>query len=147
MMRRMFENVDTEFIWWFDDDSYITTPDAWSQWLKAARAAPASTVMWGEFYQCNTPEDFTDLGDVVSFVRKATWYRGLPPPSWRYGGKGEFNFEDRGCGDCRWYFIVGGCWLIRTSAIRKLDWPVGLCEVGIKFCSAGDMIFGSDTTQ
>src|SRR6185503_12530877 len=23
MMRRMFEEVATEFIWWFDDDSYI----------------------------------------------------------------------------------------------------------------------------
>src|SRR6478736_1121217 len=23
MMRRMFEEIDTEFIWWFDDDSHI----------------------------------------------------------------------------------------------------------------------------
>src|SRR5688500_7988552 len=24
MMKKMFEKVKTEFIWWFDDDSYIT---------------------------------------------------------------------------------------------------------------------------
>src|SRR5262249_54923186 len=24
MMRRMFERVNTEYIWWFDDDSYVT---------------------------------------------------------------------------------------------------------------------------
>src|SRR6185295_10266689 len=24
MMRRMLESVDTEFFWWFDDDSYLT---------------------------------------------------------------------------------------------------------------------------
>lgn len=123
MMRRMFERVTADFIWWFDDDSYITEPGAWSAWVETARVASASTAMWGELYRCNTPGDFTDLDDVVSFVRKASWYRGLPPPSWRCGGKGEFNFDNRNCGDGRWDFIVGGCWLIRTSAIRALDWP------------------------
>ena len=123
MMRLMFERVNTDFVWWFDDDSYLTSPDALMQWLNPALAAPDSTAMWGELYRCNTPWDFIDLDDVVSFVRKAPWYRGLPPPSWRPGGKGEFNFENRNCGDGRWDFIVGGCWLIRTSALRALDWP------------------------
>lgn len=123
MMRRMFEKVDTGFIWWLDDDSYLTTRDALPQWLKAARAAPDSTVMWGQLCRCNAPVDFTDLEDVVGFVRNARWYRGLPPPSWRPGGKGEFNFENRGTGDGRWDFIVGGCWMIRTAAVRAIDWP------------------------
>jgi hypothetical protein len=123
MMRLMFDRVNTEFVWWFDDDSYITGPEAWLRWLGDASAAPASTVMWGGLCRCKTPGDFTDLDDVVAFVRKASWYRGLPPPSWRPGGKGEFNFENRNCGDGRWDFIVGGCWLIRTSAVRALDWP------------------------
>jgi hypothetical protein len=56
-------------------------------------------------------------------VRSAAWYRGLPPPSWRAGGKGQFNFAGRGLGDGRWFFILGGCWLIRASALRALDWP------------------------
>ena len=123
MMRLMFERVNTEFTWWFDDDSYVTSPDAWARWLGTASAAPPSTAMWGELYRCNTPGDFTDLDDVVTFVRKASWYQGLPPPTWRAGGKGEFNFQNRNCGDGRWDFIVGGCWLIRTSALRALDWP------------------------
>jgi len=123
MMRRMFERADSEFIWWFDDDSCITEPRAWSEWVGGAQSSPSSTAMWGELYRCNTPGDFTDLDDVVAFVRRASWYRGLPPPSWRLGGKGEFNFENRNCGDGRWDFIVGGCWLIRTSAVRALDWP------------------------
>ena len=123
MMRRMFEKVNTEFIWWFDDDSYVTEHGALTRWLEIARGAAESTVMWGELYRCSTPVGFTDLEDVCAFVRSASWYRGLPPPSWRYGGKGEFNFQNCGCGDGRWDFIVGGCWLIRTSAIQALDWP------------------------
>lgn len=123
MMRRMFEHVTTEYIWWFDDDSYVAAPGALAQWLRAAQAAPESRMMWGEMYRCNTAADFTDLEDVIGFVRRAPWYRGLPPPSWRPGGKGEFDFQNRNCGDGRWDFIVGGCWLIRTSAVRALDWP------------------------
>ena len=123
MMRRMFESVDTEFIWWFDDDSHITTPDAFAHWLKPATIAPASTVMWGQAACCSGLAAFTDLADATHFVRQGSWYRGLPPPSWHLGGKGEFNFDNRGTGDGRWDFIVGGCWLVRASAIRDLDWP------------------------
>ena len=57
------------------------------------------------------------------FVRSASWYRGLTPPSWETGGKGEMDFDGKGGGDGRWSFIVGGCWLLRTSALRSLNWP------------------------
>src|SRR5262245_3619448 len=124
MMRRMFPLAQSEFIWWFDDDSYITEPDALDRWLESARRAPERTVMWGPLFLCNHRLAFApDLDDVVAFVRGADWYRGLPPPSWRPGGKGEFNFQGNGTGDGRWFFIPGGCWLMRTSAIRDLDWP------------------------
>jgi hypothetical protein len=124
MMRRMFQKVESEFIWWFDDDSYITEPGALNHWLTAARGAPEHTVMWGPAAMCDHPLGFApELDDVVGFVRRAAWYRGLPPPTWKLGGKGEFNFEGRGTGDGRWFFIVGGCWLMRAVAIRALDWP------------------------
>lgn len=123
MMRQMFAGITTEFIWWFDDDSYVLDESALPTWLEAARSSPPSTVMWGQTAQCDQPNNFTYLKDAVGFVRSAEWYRGLPPPSWRPGGKGEFDFEGRGEGDGRWIFVLGGCWLIRTSAVRALDWP------------------------
>ena len=124
MMRRMFGKVETEFIWWFDDDSYITEPGALERWLRPARQAPKRTVMWGQLAWCDHPLAFApDLENAVEFVRSANWYRGLPPPSWRSGGKGEFNFAGRGTGNGRWIFILGGCWMIRTSVVRALDWP------------------------
>jgi len=124
MMRQMFAKVDTEFIWWFDDDSYITEPDALERWLGSAEQAPQNTVMWGPVAWCGSPEGFApDLEDVVGFVRAADWYRGLPPPSWRLGGKGEFNYDGQGTGDGTWVFVLGGCWFMRTSVVRALDWP------------------------
>src|SRR6185436_13907030 len=52
MMRRMFEEVATEFIWWFDDDSYIVSPDALEQWIAATRRSSERTMMWGELCRC-----------------------------------------------------------------------------------------------
>lgn len=123
MMRRMFADVDTEFIWWFDDDSHIVAPEALRARLEIARAAPPTTVMWGHQFFFGHERDFSYGTDVVGFVKSAAWYRGLEPPGWEPGGKGEWNFEQRGVGDGRWFFITGGCWLIRTSAVRALDWP------------------------
>jgi predicted O-methyltransferase YrrM len=123
MMRRMFHDIDTDFIWWFDDDSHIIDPHALSRHLEIARASPPSTVMWGHQFFFGHERDFSYGTDVVGFVRSAPWYRGRNPPSWEQGGKGEYNFEGRECGDGRWFFITGGCWFIRTSAIRALDWP------------------------
>jgi len=123
MMRRMFESIDTEFIWWFDDDSHIAEPTAFARWLDHTSGAPEATVLWGEMAYCGHKLGFTDIEDVFGFVRTAPWYRGLPPPSWYPGGKGEFNFQNKGTGDGRWFFVVGGCWLIRTRTVRALDWP------------------------
>jgi len=123
MMRRMFEGIETEFIWWFDDDSYVTKRGALSTWLEDAEKSPPSTVMWGAMAWCGASAAFTDLDNPVGFVREASWYRGLTPPSWRVGGKGQFDFAGGGTGDGRWFFLLGGCWLIRTSAVRALDWP------------------------
>jgi hypothetical protein len=124
MMRRMFVKVRTEFVWWFDDDSYVTEAGALERWLACAERAPERVVMWGPLALCDHPMAFApDRADVLAFVRSASWYRGLPPPSWKLGGKGEFNLDGRGTGDGRWYFVPGGCWLMRAAAIRALDWP------------------------
>ena len=79
--------------------------------------------MWGKVYGCLHPRSFINLDDPSAFVRSAPWYRGLPPPSWLPGGKGEFNFRGQGTGDGRWFFVTGGCWLARTRILRQLDWP------------------------
>lgn len=113
MMRRMFEGVETEFLWWFDDDSHVTGPEALPERLALARAAPPSTVLWGHVFFFGHEDDFSYGTDVTGYVRRAPWFRGKEPPGPGPDGKG----------DGRWFFATGGCWLVRTSALRSLDWP------------------------
>lgn len=123
MMRRMFEGIGSEFVWWFDDDSYVTGPEALAERLRIARSSPPQHVMWGHVFFFGSENDFNYGTDVAGYVRRARWFRGKEPPSWTPGGKGEFNFEGKGTGDGRWFFVTGGCWFIRSEAIRALDWP------------------------
>ncbi len=123
MMAQIFKKVETEFIWWFDDDSYIICSDALSRRLQVARSAPPHYVMWGHVFYFSNAEDFSYRTDVVGYVKRAPWFRGKEPPSWMPGGKDEFDFQGTGRGDGRWFFPTGGCWFVRTSAIRTLDWP------------------------
>lgn len=123
MMRQMFALVEAPLIWWFDDDSFITDDDALPARLRIAAEAPAQEVQWGHMFFFGHENDFNYGHDVRAWVKAAPWYRGLEPPGWEPGGKGETNFEGRGCGDGRWFFITGGNWLIRTAAIQALDWP------------------------
>jgi GT2 family glycosyltransferase len=122
MMRRLFEDIRTDFVWWFDDDSFVTEADALPARLEIAAQADPLTVMWGQVYYCDHREAFWD-GDPVAFVRSAPWYRGLPPPFWEVGGKGELDYNGQGTGDGRWFFLVGGGWFARHWALRQLDWP------------------------
>jgi len=119
----MFASVETEFLWWFDDDSYIVDGNALDLRLQVGRSATKQTVVWGHQFFFGHEADFSSGMDAVAFVLSATWYRGKSPPSWLPGGKGEFNFEERGVGDGRWFFITGGCWFARTAAMHALNWP------------------------
>lgn len=123
MMRRMFANVETELIWWFDDDSYITESYSLLKWLQIAETSAEDTMMWGHVFFFGHENDFNYGTDVVGYIKRASWYQGKTPPSWEIGGKDEFDFEGRGTGDGRWFFATGGCWLVRTRAIQELDWP------------------------
>ncbi len=121
MMRLMFERVRSEFIWWFDDDSFVVSDSALKDRLEIARASEPDVMMWGQVLFCDGP-GFTDI-DPVEFVRTAPWYRGLTPPFPAPGGKGELDYEGKGGGDSHWDFVAGGEWCVRAEAIRALDWP------------------------
>jgi GT2 family glycosyltransferase len=123
MMRIMFRDIQSEYIWWFDDDSYIIDNNALSERLKIAESAPENTAIWGHMFYFGNETDFSYGTDVSGFVKMAPWYERKEPPSWNPGGKGEVNFEGKGTGDGRWFFITGGNWFIRAKAIKDLGWP------------------------
>lgn len=123
MMRKMFRDLETEFVWWFDDDSVVTSPDALPERLRLAREAPERQVLWGRVFYFGDESEFSGGTDVRGFVRRSPWFRGLEPPSRPPGGPGVPGAGQGGTGLGRWVFVTGGCWFMRTRALRILDWP------------------------
>jgi GT2 family glycosyltransferase len=123
MMRRMFSAIDTEFIWWFDDDSYMVEPGALDRWLRTARRSASAVAAWGQVYFYRDHTEFSLGSDVREFVRTAPWFRGKELPSARVKPGDRSSRDAPSASDGRWFFPTGGCWLARTAAIRALDWP------------------------
>jgi hypothetical protein len=108
MQRRMYEHVETEFVWWFDDDSYIVKSDALQRRVEIADAAPTETVLWGPCFFWHDQADFNFGVDVKPWVRAQPWYSREPVPCDPSGD---------------WLFAIGANWCARTSILRALDWP------------------------
>ncbi len=124
MMRRMLEDLDTDYVWWLDDDSFFTEPGVMDAWLEEAEQSPPEIVMWGHTaYIEYAPEAHLDGHTAEWFVRTAEWSRGLVPPS-EPGAEIAQSFIRHPEGDSqRWYFVLGGGWLIRAEALRATGWP------------------------
>jgi hypothetical protein len=116
-MRQMFYDpdcpIETTWLCWFDDDSYVRSP----AWLTALSDSIAQlprdgrTAMFGQcmFHPLRAPGK-----DPRTWFQQASWYRGRP-------------FRDRrGAeapnGDCI-HFITGGFWCVSVAALKACDIP------------------------
>ena len=114
--RRMVHDEDdpvSEHVMWFDDDSYICAPDFWLRLDEALWGAD----MLGQL--CCLPVQ----GTQWEWICTQPWYRGLPRPQ-------------------KFTFCPGGWWVIKSSVLRHLNWPVP----ELKHCG-GDSLLGEALRQ
>lgn len=99
MMRAMIHGqypVTTDYLMWFDDDSYL---DEDTQWLTKVDAAMQVSDMIGSIYSIGW------LGQQREFVKAQSWYNG----------------RDTAARAIR--FATGGWWTIRTELLYKFNYP------------------------
>lgn len=104
MMRRIFTDPDnqitTEFVCWFDDDSYVKAANF--DWEAAVVAAMQDADMVGSIYVLAGGFQ----GQQHLWVMDQPWYNGREVAP---GHKPRF--------------ATGGWWCIRTEILRRHDWP------------------------
>ena len=76
MMRRMFKDLKTEWVWWFDDDSHIEANDALQQRLSRVLTDKGTIDMYGHVFFFGSSNDFDYGLDIVSWIKKQEWYQG-----------------------------------------------------------------------
>ncbi len=108
LMRRMFYDepaIDTEFVMWFDDDSYFETPASpkwWDDMLEKAKTLE----MIGQFWLIPLQ------GSQWEWIKAQDWFNPEVGPPKNYKGKPHFEF-------CQ-----GAWWVIRNDVLRRYNWPV-----------------------
>lgn len=110
MMRRMFyeQPLETEWVIWFDDDSYVERAD-WLQRLAVKIQCEPDVAQWGKQFVL-----WRQDAEIGTFIENAPWYRGLPVPR---------QTDPNGVESYEFHFATGGFWAIKTEVIRALDWP------------------------
>jgi GT2 family glycosyltransferase len=107
MMHRLLNvpPLETKWVIWFDDDSYVTRSD-WLQSLAAKMEAFPEISMWGKLYSVQVP------ASTAAFAGTADWFRNLPlRPSKEKTDHYHISFAE------------GGFWAVRTECLRVLKWP------------------------
>jgi len=123
MMRRMYKDINTEWIWWFDDDSFIDKPDAFDHWLNeidrhSTEAKPP--VLYGKVFFFGQHSDFDYGLNIVNWIKKQRWFRDKPVPCGGHGYEKDFNIDGN---DTRFFFVTGGVHMVRTDFINMINWP------------------------
>lgn len=105
MMRRMFHDpdnlVETPYIMWFDDDSFLRTDERsnYESWFEELSSYLRSAAMVGAIYKLGV------TGNQRAYIEDQPWYNGKP-------------VEDK------FTFITGGWWAIRSEIITDFEWPL-----------------------
>jgi hypothetical protein len=110
MMRHVLRFTRGDHLWWFDDDSHVTDPGAFKRWRGQVLASSPRVVGWGATAYALEFDGFASMREAIEWVRQAAWFQGHPPP-------GENGAQEP------WWFLTGGCWWIRSAALRAIDWP------------------------
>lgn len=107
LMRRMFHSdpvLETEFVMWFDDDSYLETPVA-KTWWSAMLAEIEQADMIGQFWL------MAIQGNQWEWIKSLLWYN--PSAGHPRGVNKVPHFE----------FCQGAWWVIRKEILRRYNWP------------------------
>lgn len=119
LMRRMFygDQPPAEYVMWFDDDSYLTTPTPawWQTVLTQLRTADLLGSMRAPWMPPGRLYSVPLRPGQVDGIKLQPWYTGREP--------GQLQIGSRHGGHHRVYFCTGGWWVARTAFLRQWDYP------------------------
>jgi GT2 family glycosyltransferase len=98
------QQLETEWMIWFDDDSHVTGPN-WLMDLAMAMERSPEVELFGSLRG-------VDVSDhLEKFIESAAWYRKIPRQVRKDTGKPTIVFP------------VGGFWAVKSARLREISWP------------------------
>jgi len=143
LMDKMFQDINTEFIWWFDDDTFVIKNDTFEKWMNYIENSPEDVVVWGSIYgvRMQRRSMFAKYFEtsIQDWIKKQSWYNGLPIPSGN--NKYEENYYQTDIQHDIWRFPTGYSWVGMTDFLKKIKYPFEGMVVG------GDILLAEEVRQ
>ena len=128
LMTKMFKDISTEFVWWFDDDCFVEKEDAIIKRLEIMDSnQDKKTVVLGHGYFFGAKKSWKSFKPTLKiWCEKQIWYNNKIEPS------GKYEYTKGYCDkiDKRFYFPTGYSWFARNSFIKEIEYPKGITGAG-----------------
>ena len=122
LMIKMFEDIETEFIWWFDDDVEVVLESALNKRIEIIDKMNKKVVLLGHSYFCKNLSQKS-----LDWVKKQPWYRGRPIPCGAMSYDKEYYKNTK---KMRLHFPTGYSWFARTDFIKESGFPGEIVRAG-----------------
>jgi hypothetical protein len=112
-MRDMFASgymPKSDWIVWFDDDSYVAKSDWWPKTIEYIKGKTAENICY-----IGQPWYVHHLDGQWQFITESHWFKGLPPQMCQTKTKGKHKPGIT--------FAQGAYWWLRSDIQRLLAWP------------------------
>lgn len=154
MMRQMLSVIDTEYLFWFDDDTYLSDKTSLVQHVDKVKQHP-DVVLFGNkyFFKKETKEECVKKYMSLGY----DWNSYLSSTFENFDANKFFDLDE----SHRLYFITGNHYIIKTDYLKKYSFPpdikspvfedVMLSQMvkytGNKWCNTGDLGVSSTKIQ
>lgn len=113
MMKYLFEDINTDYIFWFDDDSHVLI-NCLENILKVADNSQKNEAIFGTLASFPSLIEIEMEMGLDNWIKKQLWYKNRPYPSTQF----EYCKSMDG-----FYFVIGGNYLIKTNVVKEISWP------------------------
>lgn len=113
MMKHLYEDLNSDYVFWFDDDSHVKE-NCLENLIKIAENSRGDEAVFGTLGMCTTLYEIEKEMGVNNWIKKQLWYKNKPWPN------SEFDYSKKKDG---FYFILGGNYFVKTKVLKEIYWP------------------------
>lgn len=113
IMKYLYEDLKTKYVFWFDDDSYVKE-NCLESIIEIADNSKENEAIFGTLGMCKRLYEIETIIGLDNWIKKQLWYKNKTYPN------SEFDYSSKNDG---FYFILGGNYFIKTEVLKKINWP------------------------
>jgi len=138
MMKHLYTDISSEYVFWFDDDSHVKR-NCLDSIISIADNSKEDEAIFGTIGMFPTLYEIEKEIGLDNWIKQQIWYKNKSYPNF------ENDYSKKKDG---FYFVLGGNYFIKTKVLKKINWPSDPTNFLFKYSRNGeDIILGEAIHQ